>query len=152
MSTNAGGGIPLAYLTPRGSPSPEGRYHDHSSDGDTRVVYFDDAAHELPGNTKQYASTGPYKGKYTPVATIDAHDPEPDPHSTRVPPDGPWSPWWLRRLVFAVFFSIFASLAAVVIVAYVLSQRNQGLFNAYPDWTYVWRFGPTARSSRARSP
>ena len=140
--------IPLSYLTPRDSLRPQSRYRDFDTpdDGSHQSHGFHDIA-------TQSAPIVPIKGKYTAVATtITECEPDPNPP---VPPEarqeGPWQPWWLRRLVFALFFSIFSSLAALVVLLYVFSQRNNGLFNADPAWTYIWRFGPTAGACRIKA-
>ena len=145
--------IPLSYLTPRDTLNPQGRYRDLDPADDGYNGYEpSQPTPDFPDRAPQYSQYSQHpqhispdlsKGKYTAVATtIEHHNGSPSPH---VPRDvGAWQPWWLRRLVFVVFFGIFASLAALVVLLYVLSQQNNGLADAVPGWTYVWRFGPTA--------
>lgn len=148
--TPKGVSIPLAYLTPRQSPEFDAHYHDRpSGDGDP-------LPQELPaeGYTPAHTVSGePHKGVYTAIPTaVDDLDHKKEPPSFQVPHAGTWRPFWLRRLVFGAFFSIFASLAALVALLYVFSQRSHGLFNADPSWTYTWRFGPIAGAFDSPSP
>lgn len=56
-----------------------------------------------------------------------------------------WCPFWLQRRVLSSFLGVFVSFAVTLIVLSVCSHRNDGLGEARTGFSYLWRFGPTAR-------
>ncbi|KAK3312338.1 hypothetical protein B0H66DRAFT_608608 [Apodospora peruviana] len=54
-----------------------------------------------------------------------------------------WIPFALRRLTLATFILFFILLMIAFAILFGISNRNQGLATANPNWYYLWVYGPT---------
>ncbi|KAK0614501.1 hypothetical protein B0T14DRAFT_528606 [Immersiella caudata] len=67
-------------------------------------------------------------------------------HDTRTHAHRPklWTPFFLRRPTLVVFIVIFVLLMLAFAILFGISNRDQGLASANPNWYYLWVYGPTA--------
>ncbi|KAK7445837.1 hypothetical protein Landi51_07764 [Colletotrichum acutatum] len=63
--------------------------------------------------------------------------------------DSAWRPNWLRPFVLVTFARLFLCATVALLNMLCYSYKNDGLFRTDSNHTFVWRFGPAARSGES---